>query len=208
LSDDQEKRSPVLEVKDGGAPTRKTLELLRGTFLDPKGSNFMGSGLDAAEWFATATIMRYDRWHGTQTREERRRRMGFIVRLCAEQKRLEEEDLSATALSLSLVEDLIEGDWNSVKMWIETLKFREERGEYRSLQAKRFAKFVEIAQEAFDTRPKVFCPVCVRPAPAEYVGSFHDGRHVCPWCQIVHDDEGNWAEKTKANLSPVPDEKP
>jgi hypothetical protein len=86
-------------------------------------------------------------------------------------------------------------------MGIETLKFEEERREYRQEIAKRFARFVSIAQEAYDTRPKVFCPVCMRPAPAESIGAFHDGRHVCPWCEIVHDDEGQWLERDKANLS-------
>jgi hypothetical protein len=198
----------MLEVKDGGMPDRKTLERMRGTFLDPKGGNFLGSGMDALEWIAMSNILNFDRWQGTQCREERRRRMQYLIPLCAEQERLVTENLQATGLSEHLIEDLIGGDWNGVKMGIEILKFREERGEYRSLQAKRFAKFVEIAQEAYDTRPMVFCPVCARPAPREHVAAWHDGRHVCPWCEIVHDDEGHFVDKAKANLSPVKDNEP
>lgn len=207
MSEEDEKKSPVLRVKDGGAGDRDTINLFRGTFLDVHGDNFMGSGLDFHEWFRTMDTLRYDRWFGTQAREERRRRMKYIVKLCAEQERiLEEHGLQATGLSEALIENVIEGDWVGVKAWIEGLKFEEEAGRYRSVMASRFAKFVEIAQEAYDTRPKVFCPVCARPAPKEHVGSFHDGRHECPWCKIVHDDEGNFVERAKANLSAVEDE--
>lgn len=205
MSDD-EKKSPELEVRDGGMPDRKKLrELLHGTFLDVHGDNFMGSGMGFMEWVRTMDLLKYERWYGTQTREERRRRMKYLIQLCAEQERLVEDDISATGLSEAVIENVIEGDWIEVKSWIEHLKFEEERGEYRSLMAKRFEKFVEIAQEAYDTRPKVFCPLCRKPAPKEYIGKWHDGRHVCPWCHVVHDDEGNHVDEGKAKLSAVKD---
>lgn len=203
-----EKNSPLLTVKDGGIPDRKTLKSLHSKLLDLDGHNFMGSGLNATEWFATMDVLRYDRWHGSQTAEEKRRRMKYVVLLCAEQKRLEDEDIQATGLSLALIENVIEGDWNSVTMWIEALKFREDRPDFRNRQAARFARFAEIAQEAYDTRPKVFCPLCVRPAPKDQVAAFRDGRHVCPWCDVVYDDAGTWTKKDRANLSPVEDDAP
>jgi len=206
MSDD-EKRSPELEVRDGGMPERnKMRNLLQGTFLDVHGHNFMGSGLGFGDWSTTMEILRYERWYGSQAREERRRRMKYLIRLCAEQERLVEEDISATGLSEALIEHLIEGDWNEVRAYISILKFEEERHEWRKEIAPRFAKFVAIAQEAYDTRPRVFCPVCRRPAPKEHIGAFQDGRHVCPWCEIVHDDEGEWVEKSKAHLTPVEEE--
>lgn len=208
MKDEEEKKSPELEIHDGGMPDRKKLrELLQGTFLDVHGDNFMGSGLGFGEWLRAMDFLKYERWFGTQSREERRRRMKYLIQLCAEQERLVSVDISATGLSEALIENVIEGDWISVKSWIERLKFEEERKEYRSLMAKRFEKFVAIAQEAYDTRPKVFCPVCRKPAPEKSIGSWHDGRHVCPWCDVVHDEEGNFVEKDKANLSPVEDPK-
>ncbi len=207
MSDDEEKRSPELEVKDGGVPSRKELRnLLHGTFLDVHGDNFMGSGLGFSEWAKTMDILKYERWYGNQAREEKKRRMQFLLQLCAEQERLVSTDISATGLSENLIENRIEGDWNGVKCWIDGLKFDEERGEYRSLMAKRFEKFVAIAQEAYDSRPKVFCPGCRKPAPKQNIGSWPDGRHECPWCEIVHDNEGNWAQKDKANIRAVKDE--
>lgn len=203
VSDEGEKKSPVLEVKDGGMPDRQTMKLLRGTFLDPQGPDYMGSGLSFSEWFATADVLRYNRWFGTQTREEQQRRMRYVIALCAEQERLVAASLFACGTSQGLIEKVIEGDWNSVKMTIETLRFNHECEELRTREATRFAKFVALAQEAYDTRPKVFCPVCTQATPRDQIGSFHDGRHVCPRCQIVHDDEGNWVKKDRANLSPV-----
>jgi len=204
--DDEEKRSPQLEVRDGGMPSRTEIQkLLKGTFLDAYGTNFMGSGLDFGDWMRTLDILRYERWYGNQARDEKKRRMKYLIALCAEQERLVESDISATGLSQSLIEDLIQGDWNSVKSWTTALKFEEENQSWREEMQKRFAKFVEIAQEAYDTRPKVFCPVCRRPTPKQNIGSFKDGRHECPWCTLVHDDDGKFIEKSKAHLSPVED---
>jgi len=208
MSDD-EKRSPELEIKDGGMPDRaKIRELFKGTLLDAHGDNFMGSGLGFADWARTMDILRYERWYGNQMREERRRRMKYLIALCAEQERLVAEDISATGLSEALIEHLIEGSWIEVKAYISMLKFEEERHEWRKHMAKRFEKFVAIAQDAYDTRPKVFCPECRKPTPKDSIGAFKDGRHLCPWCDIVHDDAGNWIEKSKAHLAPVEDEDP
>jgi hypothetical protein len=203
LSDEEESKSPVLKVKDGGFPREEVLKQFRGTLFDTKSNNFLGSGMPFNEWYMMMDVLRYDRWHGTQTREEKRRRMKYLIALCAEQARLVKESIQATGISEMLIEDLIAGDWRGVLTCIGMLKFEEERGVFRESQAKRFARFVEIAQETYDTRPKVFCPVCVQPTPKDHIGAFHDGRHICPWCEIVHDDEGNHEDKAKANLKPV-----
>jgi len=206
MSDDEEKRSPQLEVRDGGMPPRAEIQkLLKGTFLDVYGENFMGSGLGFSDWMRTMDILRYERWHGNQARDEKKRRMKYLIALCAEQERLVESDISATGLSEALIEALVQGDWNEVKSWASALTFEEENQSWREEMQKRFAKFVEIAQEAYETRPKVFCPVCRRPTPKQNIGSFKDGRHECPWCAIIHDDTGKFVEKDKAHLSPVED---
>lgn len=201
-----EEKSPVLAVKDGGTPKKEAAHKLLGEFFDVKGDNFLGSGMSFTDWNRTADFLRYERWYGTQVQEEQRRRMKYIVAMAAEHERLCERDRFASAWSERCIEAVIEGDWNDVKMWAEHLKFEQEGPNIRNVAAPNFAKFVEIALEAYETRPKVFCPVCRKPAPQESIGKHHDGRHVCPWCKIVHDDEGKWVDKDKANLKPVEDE--
>lgn len=202
----EEKRSPQLEVRDGGMPERFEFQnLLKNTFLDVHGENYMGSGLGFSDWMRTLDILRYERWYGNQVRDEKKRRMGYLIALCAEQERLVATDISATGLSASLIECLIEGDWNGVKSWMASLTFKEDKNAWSGEMRERFAKFVAFAQEAYDTRPKVFCPLCRKPTPKQNIGSFKDGRHECPWCHIIHDDKGNAVEKDKAHLSPVED---
>ena len=178
---------PALEIKDGGAPVGKQAKWIRENLLDTTSHNFLGSGLTFGEYMTTMDVLRYDRWYATQTRDERNRRMQYLIQLCAEQQRLVDESIQATGLSQSLIEAVIEGDWSAVHMWIQHLTFDDERGSFRSLQAKRFARFREIAQEAYDTRPTVFCPSCFRPAPERCIGSPPNDPHRCPWCDVVHD---------------------
>lgn len=188
MSDDtkDDRPRPLLEIKDGEAPVGKQVGILRGLLIDPYSSNFMGSGLDFCEYMTTMDVLRYDRWYANQGREERERRMMYLIKLCAEQERLVEQSIQATGVSQSLIEAVIEGDWSAVQMWIEHLSFGEEHNEYRALTAKRFERFRQIAQEAYDTRPKVFCPQCLRPTPSDKLAD--DGRpHRCPWCKICHD---------------------
>lgn len=187
MSTDDDKPRPLLEIKDGGAPVGKQVGMLRGSLLDPYSTNFMGSGLDFAEYMTTMDVLRYDRWYATQVRDERQRRMRYLIQLCAEQERLVEQSIQATGISQSLIEAVIEGDWSAVQMWIEHLHFGEEHNEYRAIQAKRFERFCQIAQEAYDTRPTVFCPQCLRPTPAQALVDDPDPPHRCPWCKIWHD---------------------
>lgn len=199
----EEKKSPVLAVKDGGFPEKGAARKLLGEFFDVDGANFMGSGMTFTEWTRTADFLRYERWYATQTKDERRRRMKHIVALAAEHQRICERDLFATMWSELCIEAVIAGDWNEVKLCIGTLKFEHEGPNIRNVAAPIFAKFVEIAQEAYDTRPQVYCPICRKPAPASFIGKHPDGRHVCPWCKVVHDDEGNYEDEAKANLQAV-----
>ena len=174
-------------------------------FFNVDGDNFMGSGMNLTDWMRTADILRYERWYGSQVQDERQRRMKYIVALAAEHERICERDQFATRWSEACIEAVIAGDWDEVKMWIGSLKFDHEGPNIRSAAAPKFAKFVEIAQAAYDTRPKVYCPVCRKPAPTSFIGKHPDGRHVCPWCRVVHDDEGNYEDEAKANLQPVGD---
>lgn len=199
--DDKKDHNPLLEVKDGGYPRGESASFLR-QFLDPNGHNFLGSGLSAIEWNATADFLRYDRCFTTQPLEERRRRMHYVIKLAAEQERLVERDRFATRHSELVIESVIDGDWKAVKMWTEGLLFKDEPS-VREVAAKNFAKFVEIATEAYETRPKVFCPVCRKPPPEEKLASWRDGRHLCPRCDVVFDGEGNFQEKARANLQTI-----
>lgn len=200
---DEIPKNPTLEVKDGGFPSRTEAPGILKTLFDTKGNNFLGSGLSFADWSRTADYLRYERSFVTQTPEEQRRRMHYIVKLSAEQERILEIELFATLWSESVIRGIIEGDWKAVKMWTESLLFLEESEHIRNIAAPRFAKFVEIAREAYDTRPTVFCPVCRKAPPQEKIKSWEDGRHVCPFCSIVFDDEGNFQDKARARLKPV-----
>lgn len=210
MSDRNEKkkdeRAPTLKTEDGGMPRGEEAQALLKKLFDMEGDDFLGSGMNFHEWIRLGDVLRYRRFFGNQAREERRRRMKYIVALSVEHDRICQQDRFATAWSEATIEAVINGDWDEVKMWTDTLEFRDEAPQIRNIAAPKFAKFVEVAREAWETRPKVFCPVCFRPAPQEYVGKHDDGRHVCPWCKIVHDDAGEWVEQDKAHVKPVPEE--
>jgi hypothetical protein len=61
-------------------------------------------------------------------------------------------------------------------------------------------RFVEIAQEAYDTRPRVFCPR-LRSSGPEGVRRLAARRTPRLSWYLVHDEVGNYVEKTKASLS-------
>jgi hypothetical protein len=203
MTTDDEKKSPVLEVMDGGMPKGDLASKFLGGFLDVKGTNFFGSGMSFPEWSATADFLRYRRSFVTQPLEEQTRRLKYIVALSAELERMRQTDVFATAWCEYTIKTIIEGDWKMVAMWTESMLFKEEIVDIRNLAAPRFAKFVEIATEAYETRPKVFCPVCHKPPPAAKLASWQDGRHVCPWCDLVFDDTGKSESTGRARLHTV-----
>jgi hypothetical protein len=214
MTDEQDKkekpedtRSPTLKVQDGGQPRGDEAQGWIKKLFDIEGDNFLGSGMNFHEWSRLGDVIRYHRWYGTQARDEKKRRMKYVVAMSVEHDRICQQDRFATFWSEACIEAVIAGDWNEVKMWAGSLKFEEESPDLRNIAAPKFAKFVEIALEAWETRPKVFCPVCRKPTPEDYIGKHHDGRHVCPWCDVVHDDAGEWVEKDKAHMSSV-DEQP
>lgn len=202
MADDDEK-TPLLTVKDGGMPPKGDLSSFLNGFLDVHGNNFLGSGTSYIEWLQTARFLQYERSFCTQTREEKTRRMGYIVRLSAEQERLVARERFATRWSELAIEAVIDGDWNTVDMWIKELRFEKESPELQELAAANFAKFVEILQETYDTRPKIFCPVCRKPPSEADIKSWVDGRHVCSWCDVVFDDDGKSEPKGRARLKSV-----
>ena len=207
MSDEDEKdtRSPTLKVLDGDLPQGDDGKKWLKTFFDMEGDNFLGSGMTFHEWSRFGDVIRYHRWYGNRARDEKKRRMKYIIAMSSEHERVCAQDRFATSWSEACIEAVIEGDWNGVQSSAQGLKFEDEGADIRNIAALRFAKFVEIAMEAYETRPKVFCPVCRRPSPQEYIGAHPDGRHHCPWCQVVYDDAGKWVKKDKANLTPVQD---
>lgn len=204
----EDTRTSAQKVGDGGHPRGDEAKRLLGGFFDVHGDNFLGSGMTFHEWSMSGDLVRYRRFLGLQARDERRRRMKYVVAMSVEHDRICQQDRFATFWSEACIEAVINGDWDEVKMWAESLKFKNEGPDIRNIAAPKFANFVKIALEAYETRPTVFCPICYRPAPPEHVGAHHDGRHVCPWCKIVHDDEGNAVEQDKANVMPVDDPEP
>lgn len=203
MSDDDAPTNPTLEVKDGGHPGRASKSLL-ASFLDTKGNNFLGSGISFSDWVRTADYLRYERCYITQTREEKRRRLMYLVRLAGELERILDHHLFATSWAEAVIEGVLEGDWKQVAMWCAMLTFEDEDPHVREVAAPIFAKFVEIGREAHATRPVVFCPVC-RKQPTK-LRTWADGRHLCPNCDVVFDDSGNAVPKARAHLRPVLEE--
>jgi hypothetical protein len=204
----EDTRSPTLKVKDGDTPRGAEAQGWIKKLFDLEGDDFLGTGMNFHEWSRLGDGLRYHRFLGNQARDERKRRMKYIVALSVEHDRICQQDRFATYWSEACIEAVINGDWNEVKMWAESLKFKDEGADIRNLAAPKFAKFVEIALRAWETRPRVFCPICRRPTPGEHIGKYPDGRHICPWCKVVHDDAGEWVEQDKAHMSTVEDPKP
>jgi len=204
----EDTRTPAQKVGDGGHLRGEEAKRVLGDFFDVHGDNFMGLGMTFGEAMMSGDILRFRRFQAMQAKDERKRRMKYIVAMSVEHDRVCQQDRFATFWSEDCIRAVIEGDWNEVKMWADSLKFEDEGIEIRNIAAPKFAKFVEIALEAYETRPKVFCPICHRPPPAKFLASYPDGRHVCPWCDVVHDEDGKWVEKDKAHVQAVPTKEP
>ena len=94
----------------------------------------------------------------TQDKDERRRRLGFIIRLGAELDKIKQQGPFATRLAEAGIESVILGDWNMVREWADHFEFKEDgddpQGHYRAL----YRAFVGLLREVFDTRPEAEPP--------------------------------------------------
>lgn len=94
----------------------------------------------------------YESWF-RQERNERKRRLNFVTELIIELTKIKETTTFATGLAELGIESIIEGDWKMVQEWAEHFTFAEEHEGTRSTYASVYARFAELLQQAYDTRP-------------------------------------------------------
>lgn len=81
--------------------------------------NFFGSGLTAGEFLLLGFAERFKRSFGQQRLDERRRRLWFVTELSIQLRGIRCSTNFATALAESAIMEVVEGDWDMVKMWAE-----------------------------------------------------------------------------------------
>ena len=94
----------------------------------------------------------YESWFNQQ-RDERKRRLHFVMELSIELAKIKEQMTFATGLAELGIESVIEGDWNMVKEWADHFTFNDERDEIRLSSAEVYARFSELLQQCWETRP-------------------------------------------------------
>ena len=94
----------------------------------------------------------YESWFNQQ-RDERKRRLHFVTLLCAELTKIKETMTFATGLAELGIESVIEGDWKMVKEWAEHFTFADENEQIRQTSASVYARFSELLQQCWETRP-------------------------------------------------------
>jgi len=93
----------------------------------------------------------YESWF-RQERNERKRRLHFVMELSIELAKIKETVNFSTGLAELGIESIIEGDWTMVKEWADHFTFKDEHESIRS-HASVYARFSELLQQAWETRP-------------------------------------------------------
>lgn len=79
-------------------------------WLDPTGSDFLGTGLSMREYFLSDGIERHRRSFCSQMRDEKDRRLDLIIRLAVEYRRICDQDRFGTAALTGAMHDIILGE--------------------------------------------------------------------------------------------------
>jgi hypothetical protein len=123
-------------------------------YLDPKSKNFMGTGLTLEKMMQVGLAQSIERAFFRQRKEEKKRRLDFIMRLSVELVKIREHTNFATGICEMAIEDVIEGDWKGVEMWAGHFDFAGECKEMQEQYIPIFAAFQQILNEAYTTRPQ------------------------------------------------------
>lgn len=121
--------------------------------LSPTSTNFLGTGLTLQEFMQLGMAEKVEVSWFRQERDERKRRLNFVMELSVELAKIKETTLFSTGLAELGIESLIEGDWKMVQEWAEHFTFQEETHESIKSHASVYARFSELLQQAYDTRP-------------------------------------------------------
>lgn len=121
----------------------------------PGSTNFFGTGLTLQEFMQLGMAEKVASSWAQQSREERKRRLNFVTELSIELAKIKEHHNFATGLAELGIESIIEGDWKMVQEWAEHFSFAEENESTRATYASVYARYSELLQQAYDTRPGV-----------------------------------------------------
>jgi hypothetical protein len=129
-------------------PSEEKMTMLR--WLDPKGDDFLGSGMKLQEYMAKRRIMDYNRNISSQMRDEQQRRMNLIVRLSVAYDRIRREDIHGTANLESAIEEIIKGEeakrFDEHIGWMLDRKWNRISG-LEGEEAERYEKVLEKREE-------------------------------------------------------------
>jgi hypothetical protein len=123
-------------------------------YLDPKSKNFMGTGLTLEKMMQVGLAQSIERAFFRQRKEEKKRRLEYIINLSYELLRIRKHTNFATGLCEIAIENVIEGDWKGVEMWAAHFEFAEEQKELREEYAPLFNAFRRLLLDAHKTRPQ------------------------------------------------------
>lgn len=125
------------------------LELLGST-----SNNFLGTGLTMEQFIQLHTAEEIAASWALQDKKERKRRLHLVMELCAELAKIKERVNFATGLAECGIEAVIKGDWSSVKDWANDLRFLDENEPLQKEYGAVYARFCELLQQAYATRPE------------------------------------------------------
>lgn len=124
-------------------------------WLDPQGSNFMGTGLTFREFWYKGLVERFARSWTQQDKIERQRRLGLIIELAQDLARVEQTTRFSTMWIRHGIEALIEGERQDMKIAHDALTFSDERPDIRDPHIELFAPTRAIMERALETWPEV-----------------------------------------------------
>ncbi len=135
-------------IKQPGAAADRLAQL-----TDP--TNFLGTGLSTQEFVQLGHAEKLAASWAHQPREERKRRLGTVMRLSVELTRVTETTTFSTRLAELAIESVIEGDRKMVEEWAEHFAFADEGEELRQKYAPIFAIFRELLLQALRAAKEV-----------------------------------------------------
>lgn len=119
----------------------------------PGSTNFFGSGLTMQEFMQLGMAEKVNVAWFNQDRDERKRRLNFVTELSIELAKIKETHNFATGLAELGIESIIEGNWKMVQEWAEHFTFSDENEGTRATYASVYARYSELLQQAYETRP-------------------------------------------------------
>jgi hypothetical protein len=136
-------------AKDNRPPRERYMD-----FFNTEGGNIFGTGLTLAEFTRLGFAERIERSWVTQTNEEQKRRLQFILELAVELAKVREQTNFSTGLAESAIEAIITGDWILVESYAELFCFDGEDGQLRDRYGPIYARFVELLNNVLLTRER------------------------------------------------------